>query len=211
MEKFVVIGAGGFASEAMACLEAMQLSKSVPFDKEDACFLVDDFYYNKEVLMGYKIFKMSEFSFPGHVFIVAIANPKEREHIIENLPDNLKYFSIIHPSASISAYVELGEGAIITQNVVITCNIKIGKHAQLNLSTTIGHNCVIGDFLTTAPGVHISGNCDIGNRVYLGTNVSIRENTSIIDDVVVGMGANVIKSINKQGTYIGSPAKILIK
>ena len=141
--------------------------------------------------------------------IVAVGDPLERKNIVENLPSNTKYFTLIHPNSVVSRYVEIGEGSIITPGTVVTCDIKIGKHAHLNLHTTIGHDCIIGDYFTTAPGVKISGKCHIDDCVYFGTNSSIRDKINVCKNVTIGMGAVVIKDITEEGIYIGSPAKKL--
>jgi acetyltransferase-like isoleucine patch superfamily enzyme len=36
---------------------------------------------------------------------------------------------------------------------------------------------------------------------------AIRDGISVVDDVVVGMGAIVIRSIKRSGTYFGNPAR----
>ena len=79
------------------------------------------------------------------------------------------------------------------------------------MHTTVGHDCIIGDFFTTAPAVNISGSCKFGDNVYVGTNASVKNGITICDDVTIGMGGVVVKDILKPGTYIGNPAKLLIK
>jgi UDP-3-O-[3-hydroxymyristoyl] glucosamine N-acyltransferase len=100
---------------------------------------------------------------------------------------------IIHPTAIISNWVEIGEGSIVGPGAILTTNIKIGDHAIINLGVTIGHDCLISNFFTAEPSVNISGNCKFNECVYLGTNSSVKENISIQNNVIVGMGGVVIK------------------
>lgn len=206
--KIAVFGAGGFGKETMFYLTDF-LEGSNQHVKEWAVFVVDDEWIQSEIIMGIPVIPRSIFNFSDYEVLVAVGDPKERRKIIENLPDNTNYFTLIHPRATVSKFVEIGKGSIITPGAVVTCDIKIGKHAHLNLNTTIGHDCIIGDFFTTAPGVHISGKCKIGDGVYFGTNSSVRDKVSICNNVTIGMGALVLKNISEEGVYIGSPARKL--
>jgi sugar O-acyltransferase (sialic acid O-acetyltransferase NeuD family) len=138
-----------------------------------------------------------------------VGDPLVRKKIVESLPEETVYASIIHPRAVLSEWVEVGAGSIITAGTIVTCQVHLGQHTHLNLHTTVGHDCSFGDYFTTAPGVNVSGNCQFGNGVYIGTNACVREGIKIIDNVTVGMGAVVVKDITDSGVYIGNPCKKL--
>jgi acetyltransferase-like isoleucine patch superfamily enzyme len=61
------------------------------------------------------------------------------------------------------------------------------------------------------PGAKILGGAKIGNSCRIGSNSTILPNVEICDDVTIGAGAVVTKSITEPGTYIGIPAKRLVK
>jgi len=203
MKKICILGAGGFAKEVYFLLIDMGLKNNVE------CFLEDKQYWAKREVLGLKVQPLNYFDVTEHTMIVAIGDSKKRKHIIDRLPIETKYETLIHPTVIKSDWVEIGEGSIICAGTIITTNITMGKHTQLNLNTTIGHDCVIGDFFTTAPSVNISGNNIIGNNVYFGTNSCTREKIKITDDVVIGMGAVVVKDIMNTGIYVGNPAKLI--
>ena len=191
-----IIGAGGFGREIYWSLPLMQRVNTV--------FFVDDSYWDGT---DENILPLSSLDVNEYEVVVAIADSKARQRIVESLPKNTKFFTHIHPSAQIHGNdVEIGDGSIICAGTIITTNVKIGKHAHLNLITTIGHDCVIGDYFTTAPRVQISGNETIGDRVYFGTRSCIKQKLTICDDVTIGMNAGVTKNITESGTYIGTPA-----
>ena len=191
-----IIGAGGFGREVYWSLDLNEKSNTV--------FFVDENYYDGTNPL---FLPLSKFNPNEYEVVVAIADSNHRQRIVENLPNNTKYFTHIHPTAQIHGPdVEIGEGSIICANTIITTNVKIGKHAHLNLMTTIGHDCVIGDYFTTSPGVQISGNVTIGNKVYFGTRSSIKQKISVCDDIIIGMNAGVVKNITESGTYVGTPA-----
>ena len=190
-----IIGAGGFGREVYWSLN--------PIERNDTVFFVDDEYWDDS---DEKILPLSLFESNKYEVIVAVADSKHRQRLVEQLPKKTKFFTHIHPSAQILADdVIIGEGSIICSGAILTTNIVLGKHSQLNLQTTIGHDCVIGDYFTTAPGAKISGNCDIGKRVYFGTNSSVREKIKICDDVVIGLNGGVVKNIYESGIYVGVP------
>lgn len=190
-----IIGFGGFGREV----------KQIILDNnpdEIVDFFVDDEYVCEHTK------KISEIDFETYEIVVSIGNPTHRERIIKNLPENTKFFTVIHKSVQImDINIEIGVGSIICPNTILTTNIKIGNHCHLNLSTTIGHDTIIGDFCTTAPGAKISGNCVIGELVYFGTNSSVKEKIKICDNVVIGLNGGVVKDIIEPGVYGGTPTK----
>jgi sugar O-acyltransferase (sialic acid O-acetyltransferase NeuD family) len=205
-KKICIVGAGGFGREALCCLIDSLKDENIKID-DIACFMVEDAAHTNEKIMGIEVIPQSKFDPDKYDAIVGTGDPTLRKKIVNSLPPNTTYTTIIHPTAVISKWVEIGEGSIITAGTILTCNIKIGKHAHLNLHTTIGHDCVIGDFFTTTPAVNVSGNCQFGECVYLGTNASIKQGVSICSNVTVGMGGVVVKDITEPGIYIGNPLK----
>jgi sugar O-acyltransferase (sialic acid O-acetyltransferase NeuD family) len=209
-KKICIVGAGGFGREVLCCLIDKIASTNLEIE-EIACFMVSDEDFKETKIMGINVISQSMFDPALYNVVIAIGDPTSRKRVVNNLPTQTTYTSIIHPSAVISDWVEIGEGCIITAGTILTCNIKIGKHAHLNLHTTIGHDCIIGDFFTSAPAANISGNCHFGDCVYFGTNSAVREGVKICDNVTIGMGAVVVKDIIEEGVYIGNPLKKLEK
>jgi sugar O-acyltransferase (sialic acid O-acetyltransferase NeuD family) len=190
-----IIGAGGFGKEVYWSLSLI--------DRINTVFFVDNEYHDGTDPL---VLPISEFNPNEYEIVIAIADSKARERIVNSLPKNTKYFTHIHPTAQLHGPdILIGEGSIICAGSIITTNVKIGKHAHINLITTIGHDCIIGDFFTTAPGVKISGNSNIGNKVYFGTNSCCKEKIQICDNVTIGLNCGVVKNINTPGVYIGTP------
>ncbi len=206
IKKLCIVGAGGFAREVL--LIAIELFKLEGVDySENTFFLVKDEDWNGELIMNVPQLKESDFDPNLYEVVVAVGDPVLRKKIVEKMPSNTSYTTLIHPNADVSDFVTINEGVIITSGVKVTCNIVIGKHSQLNLNTTIGHDCVIGDYFTASPSVNVSGNCKIGEQVYIGTGAALREGIEIANQSVIGMGAVVVKNIQEKGVYIGNPAR----
>lgn len=188
--KIAIFGFGGHAKEV-----AVQVNE--PID-----FFVDDNLTNEFTK------PISSFNPKTHLIMIAVAEPKERERIVDRLPKNTKYFTFIHPTSQImSKDIIIGEGSFIGANTILTTNIKIGKHSILNRGNQIGHDCIIGDYFSAMPSAVVSGNVKIGNRVYLGTLSSIKQNITICDDVTIGLNSGVVKHITEKGIYAHTPSK----
>jgi sugar O-acyltransferase (sialic acid O-acetyltransferase NeuD family) len=207
-KKICIVGTGGFGREVLCCLTDTISNTNLKIE-EFACFMVSDEISKQSKIMGIDVISQSQFDPKYYNVVVAIGDPSTRKRVVSSLPKQTTYTTIIHPSAIISNFVEIGEGSIITAGAIITCNIKIGKHAHINLLTTIGHDCEIGDFFTTGPAANVSGNCHLGECVYLGTNSAVKQGISICDNVTVGMGGVVVKKITEKGVYIGNPVNKL--
>ena len=206
--KICIFGTGGFAKEVFCCALDMLAIKE-RFAKEFLYFVVNDEYFKEDKVMGIPVIPLSRFDPADADMVVAVGDPLDRRRIVDAMPMGTTYATIVHPSAVLSPWVNLGEGSIVPAGVIITCNVEIGKHAHLNLHATIGHDCVIGDFFTASPGVNVSGTCTVGDCVYLGTNSALKQGLSICDHVTIGMGGVVLRNISEQGVYVGSPVKQL--
>lgn len=205
-KRICIIGSGGFAKEVYWLLIEAGFENAVD------CFMEPDEYWQKKEVLGLPVKKQSEFNAEKNYAVIGIGDSKIREKVVyRQLPAETEYPVIIHPSARISKWVNIGRGSIICAGNIITCDISIGEFATINLGCTIGHDTIIGRFFTANPSVNISGSCTIGDFVNAGTNAAIRQGISICNDVVIGMGAIVIKDISEGGTYIGNPARLLSK
>jgi len=207
-KNYCIVGASGFARETLTCL-IDAVAPSHRKIEEIATFMVLDKDFDEPEIMGIPVMKQSTFEPEKFEVVVAIGDPKLRRKVVTELPPETCYTTIIHPSAIISRWVQIGKGSIVTAGTILTCNITIGAHAHLNLHSTIGHDCVIGDYFTAAPAVNISGNCLFGDCVNMGTNSSVRQGLRICDNVTVGMGGVVTKDIDNAGVYVGNPVRLL--
>ncbi|MFN4975479.1 MAG: acetyltransferase [Bacteroidota bacterium] len=192
--KLALYGYGGHAKEVAA-----QINK--PID-----FFVDDAYLNKYTR------PISSFNPKTHLMMVAVSNSRDRFSMVQRLPANTRFFSFIHPTTLVfSKNIHIGAGSFIGANCILTTDITLGDHALLNRGNQIGHDTNIGDFFSAMPGAIVSGNVTIGNRCFIGNNASINEKLVICDDVIIGSNAAVVKNLSRPGTYVGVPAKKLMK
>jgi sugar O-acyltransferase (sialic acid O-acetyltransferase NeuD family) len=210
-QKFVIIGAGGFAREVLdifeACADAGQ-------DFEVLGYLVEAQYGQPgEVINGKPI--LGDFNWLAQhasefKVICGVGDPVARKRLVALAKDCRAHFgNIIHPSAILTRRVTLGEGIVITAGAIFTNQIKIGNHVHVNLDCTIGHNVVLEDFATLAPGVHVSGWVILGEGCYVGTGANIIDRKTIGAWSVVGAGSVVISDVPPYSTVVGVPAKVI--
>ena len=188
--KKALLGYGGHAREVM-----FQMGENLP------CFVEDNFVCNNTL-------PLSQFDPKEYKLMVAIGNSTIRKRLVDNLPPSTQFFSFIHETAILSRfYSVVGKGSFIGAYSVITTNVELGKHTLLNRGNHIGHDSTIGDYFSAMPGAIVSGNVTIGNSVYMGTNSTIKEKINITNNVTIGLNSGVIKDINQEGIYVGTPAK----
>ena len=134
---------------------------------------------------------------------------KGKKAIVERLQEypNIRFATLIDPSAMLSSSVTIDEGSIVCAGSILTVDIEIGKHVAVNLDCTVGHDAVLQDYVTVYPGVHISGNVTVGQCVELGTGSQIIQGKKIEHKIVVGAGSVVTKDLLEQGTYVGAPVR----
>ena len=187
--ELAIIGHGGFAKE-IECWAR----------KSYFCtFYVEDEYAGRGAL------PLSSFDPSKSRAVMAIGDPSTRRRIVDSMPKETRWQTLIHPTATIldPATVLIMKGCVICAGAVITTDVIIGEHTHVNLNSTIGHNSRIGRYNTISPAVNISGNVITGSYVYLGTNSAIKEKLSITSNVTIGMGAVVIGDVKQFGTYVG--------
>ena len=191
--KKALIGNGGHARE-------VQTQMNIELFR----FVSDDYWKEGDN----RVLPLSKFDADKYIVMVAVANSKDRQNIVNQLPVDTQYFTFIHPTAQLmSDNITIGKGSFIGANSIITFNVEIGSHSLLNRANHIGHDCRIDDYFSAMPGSIVSGNVNLGNCVYLGANSSIRENLNICDDVIIGLNSGVVKNIVDSGVYVGSPCK----
>lgn len=206
-KKVYILGAGGFGREVLELY-----SESGRIDDVDG-FLEENTNREGEIVNGkpiYDITYLDKFSSSNNKpsLIGGIGSTRRKRLIEELKAKGYTFDSIIHPSANVSRWVEIGEGVVITAGAIITCQVNIGSHVQVNLGTHIGHDVTIGDYTTLSPGAEISGNVTIGKEVFIGTNATVIEKVSIGDGAVIAAGAVVTKDIPPMALAAGIPAKV---
>lgn len=147
-------------------------------------------------------------------FIIAgFANDKDidrvrRTHEMMVLPDS-RFETVIHPSAEISHFAEIGNGTVIMAGVTIAPGVKIGNHVMVMPNAVIEHNSEIHDYCNICAGAIISGYVTIAECCWIGANASITSKIIVGCSSLVGIGAVVIRNVINESVMVGNPARLL--
>lgn len=101
--------------------------------------------------------------------------------------------------------VEIGAGCTIDRAAMSDTILHRG--VKLDNLVQIAHNVEVGANSAIAAQTGISGSAKIGERNQIAGQVGMIGHITTADDVVIIAQSGVSKSIEKSGTYFGSPAK----
>lgn len=138
-------------------------------------------------------------------FIIGIGENAVREKLSKL---NVKWHTAIHPRAIVSKSAVLGEGTVVMAGAIVNPNARIGKHCIINTGSIIEHDNLIGNFTHVSVGAKLGGTVVVGNNVFIGIGSVIKNNVSITKKSIIGAGAVVIHNIEKEGIYVGVPARL---
>lgn len=208
MKKIAIVGAGGFGQEVFCIWRDMLDSQKIKY--EFLGFFDDNETVTENCfgkILG-NVEALNKIDFDLEV-AVAIGNPKVLELVKAKINNSfIKFPNIIHPSVVFLDHETtiLGQGNILSLDVIFSCNCKVGDFNIFNTRVTLGHDDTIGNFNVFSPNVQISGNVLIENENILGFNCGIIQGKKIGNRNVIGAGAILLRTIKDEGTYIGVPA-----
>jgi sugar O-acyltransferase (sialic acid O-acetyltransferase NeuD family) len=212
MKNVIIFGASGHGSVVLDCIEKEGRYKVVGF--------MDSYKKKGLIINGYKIlgnefdlpFVIEKYSVTG-VF-VAVGDNWVRKILIDRITKinpNIRFISVVHPSASIGKDVEIGNGTVIMPGVIVNANAIINDFCILNTNSTLGHDGYMEDFTSLSPGVITGGNLWLGKFSVLALGSMVVENITIGKHSVIGAGSLVVDNIPEFVTVYGSPSRIIAK
>jgi UDP-perosamine 4-acetyltransferase len=95
--------------------------------------------------------------------------------------------------------------------VVITSNAKIGDHVCILPNSVVHHDSIVENYSLVGSGVVIAGGTVVHQNCYIGSRSSLINGITVGEFTLVGMGSNVVSSIESHSVIVGNPAKPLEK
>lgn len=140
--------------------------------------------------------------------IISIGDNKKRKNVDLKI-ESAEYETAIHPSAILSADVNIGKGTVIMAKAVINTGTEVGKHVIINTASSVDHDCKIGNFVHLAPHGSLCGGITVGEGSFIGAGAVIIPNLTIGRWVTIGAGAVVINNVPDYAVVVGNPAKVI--
>lgn len=206
MEKIVIIGGGGHAKVVASIIKKLKNFDLLGYtDRENRGTLLGAPYLGADEALASIIKQHGKCS--AALGIGYLGKGDLRERIVEKLRGlGFTTPAVISPNAVINEEIQIGEGTIVMDGVVINSGSRIGRYAIINTQASIDHDCEIGDFTHIAPGVTLSGGVKVGARSFVGAGATVAQYKTIGDRCIIGAGAVVVNDCLEPGIYLGVPA-----
>lgn len=207
-KPIIIIGAGGHAQVLLDTLLCMGNSNILGFTDVNAQ-LWGQRLLNFPILGGDEV--LDRYS-PENILLVnglgSIGSTSLRQKIfLQKKLLGYHFASVIHPSAIISSFVELGEGVQILAGAVVQTNCKIAENVIINTRAILDHDCIIAAHSHIAPNAVLSGGVLLGAGVHVGTGACVIQGITAGSESIIGAGAVVISNVSAKTKVIGIPAR----
>ena len=194
-QELILIGGGGHCK---SCIEVIE--KEGKFRIRG---IVDVIEKLGEVILGYEIIasdqELGVLTKEYSNFLITIGQIEKPEKRI-SLYNQLKQYGaklpvVVSPRASVSKYVEIGEGTFIMHNAVVNAAAIIGKNCIINTGALIEHDVIVEDHCHVSPGAVLNGGVKVGKETFIGSNTVVRESVEIGMHSVVSCGLRIMDSV----------------
>jgi sugar O-acyltransferase (sialic acid O-acetyltransferase NeuD family) len=206
MQNILIYGTGGQAKVTYDAVLSQGLYRA-------AGFVVDDYEVEPgQTFLGLPIYhfkQLDQVSANGtQHFIVGIGDNLTRRAKHEAMvARGFQPVTIIHSSANIGRFGQIGPGTLICAGTTIDPDVQIGEGTIVNGGAMIGHESRLGSFMHHGPGAIVAGDCRVGDHVLIGIGAMILSRLTVGNNAFVAAGAVVTKHVPEGMMAIGMPAR----
>jgi sugar O-acyltransferase (sialic acid O-acetyltransferase NeuD family) len=118
-------------------------------------------------------------------------------------------YTAIHPEVD-TAYVEVGEGCILQEGVILGAGARIGAQSLVSFRVVVAHESEVGECCFLSPGVCINGRVKIEKGAFIGSGAIILPDVKVGAWSVVGAGSVVVNDVPPHSTVFGAPAQVIM-
>ena len=202
-ENIILIGAGG---HALSCIDVIEQENK--YNIHGLVGLKDE--VGKKI-SGYDVIatqdelaNLSKDFRYAFIAIGQIKNVKLRIDMYESvLNTGFKIPSIISPQSFISRTVQIGEGTIIMNGVILNSGVRIGNNCIINSKALIEHGTQISDHCHISTGAILNGDCVVGSKSFVGSGAIVKHGVTIKTSSFVNMGQIVTKNFDNLNNMTG--------
>ncbi|WP_339651660.1 acetyltransferase [Halopseudomonas pelagia] len=203
MRRLAIVGASGHGKVVADCAEVCGWDEVVFFDDAwpaRAALAHWSVEGNAEVLLS----RLDEFQ----GVVVAIGNNAiRRDKCMLLVQAGASLVNIVHPSATISRYAQMGNGTVVFAGAVVNMDAQLGMGCIVNTGACIDHDCLLGDFVHVSPNAALAGGVTVGDLSWIGMGAVARPLVHIGREALIGAGAAVVSDVPENATVVGVPAK----
>jgi sugar O-acyltransferase (sialic acid O-acetyltransferase NeuD family) len=202
-ENIILIGAGG---HALSCIDVIEQENK--YNIHGLVGLKDE--VGKKI-SGYDVIatqdelvNLSKDFRYAFIAIGQIKNVKLRIDMYESvLNTGFKIPSIISPQSFISRTVQIGEGTIIMNGVILNSGVRIGNNCIINSKALIEHGTQVADHCHISTGAILNGDCVVESKSFVGSGAIVKHGITIKTGSFVNMGKIVTKNFDNLNNMTG--------
>lgn len=144
----------------------------------------------------------------GEIWHVAIGSNIARLSVIKRYQNpNISLITIVHPSASVSTFSNVGQGTFVAALATIGVDSVIGQGCIVNHGAVVDHDCSLADGVHVAPNATLAGGVQVGKATLVGAGAVVLPNIKVGDNVIIGAGAVVTTDIPDGQKVMGVPGR----
>jgi sugar O-acyltransferase (sialic acid O-acetyltransferase NeuD family) len=114
--------------------------------------------------------------------------------------------TLIHPSACVSRFAQLGIGTQVFAQAVVAADALVGDLCIINHGANVDHECVIGNGVHLAPSAVLCGCVTLEDNVMIGAGAVVLPRLKIGKGALIGAGAVVTRDVRDGVVVTGNPA-----
>jgi acetyltransferase EpsM len=139
--------------------------------------------------------------------VIAIGDNYVRDEKFRQAKEcGLKPVTVIHPTAHMSRFVELGAGVVILAGATVNPGTVIEDNVCVNTAASIDHDNYLARSCHVYPNATLAGAVRVGEFAYVGSGAVVTPNVVVHKYSYVGAGAVAVKDVREGVIVTGVPA-----